>query len=186
MSSPAELESQVKAARKPSFCKRFCRQLNFYNLCRLKKVASLAACVLVAIVMIYAIIEYTKRPNGIDELEPAIELVAFIFYFASCVILFLALLEINLVLAQMKFLESWVGLGMALIYLAVLALAAVQPVQRLRRDNDLKIMNQTGGYAMAISGALFIVFGLIGGKTLKLKSKQAAEDAAKMDEMTTS
>jgi len=163
----------------PGFCCRLasccCDYVHFIWLSRFLATAS---SLLIAVVTCWAAV---AAASGAGSAEVAVVDVLFDGFLGIVALgLGLASLGCGIVLAQCQFLESWLGLGVSQIFLAVAALQDVWRTCAVHRDGA-EVFLTVACYVVGATGLLFGVMGACGGKRVL---ERAVQRQARADEGT--
>jgi len=152
--------------RKRTCCQAICGLLTYLNFIKLMKFVGSLACAAIFGIIGYA---FTDYPSISTTSEVAL-VIAYGFHMLTALVQIFAIFEVELLLTQIKLLESWVVLGIFQVYLADLVLSTVSYNSQLSDDITKSI--QVSSYTLAIVGVLFVLIGAIGGKGLQHRKEE--------------
>jgi len=111
----------------------------------------------------------------ITSFNQIVDLIYLIFHGCLTLLLFFGFFELSFVHTFFPVLESWVGLGVMLVYLAVASLSKAQCTTQWK--DNVGVLGVC--YTMMGIGVLFIILGCCGGKRMRnrqLKKEQIKEE----------
>jgi len=144
--------------------------MRFY---RFMKALGILSCIGVGAISFLTLSDATSNAGSLDGVVTIIYLA---FQLILSVILFLAFIEFQWVLAHIQLLESWVGLGLFQIYLSVTTLSKVNC------SSSYKDSTPTTAVCCLLAGigVFFAVFGCLGGK--RYTKRKAQQENVQMAE----
>jgi len=176
--SDANASDAQSARQKPGCFKRCyrscCATLTFLNFTKLLSfVAVISALGLIALLLLAL---KNAGDDKIDTVDDVVEVVAMVALIVTSLILIGGVLNWRIVAAHIAAFESWMFKGAALVHSSVMSLSVIRPSERYAKDQTSLDLTRAGAYSMFITGILFILLGLVGGKTLKEREIKRLKD----------
>jgi len=100
-----------------------------------------------------------------------VSILALIFYLITAVVIILGIIDLGILLKWAPIMGSWIFLGLAMVYLAVITLAFIVGQGLTTQQHDAMYYSSL---VLAGVGGLFFLLGLCGGKNKKM-SQEASE-----------
>jgi len=142
---------------------------NYLSFVRIVMFIGVAACGVIGTIHIYGIIAIAE--SKISSQNQVVAILALIFYLMTALVIILGIIDFGMIMKWAPILGSWIFLGLAMVYLAVLTLAFIQGQPLTQEQHDVMYY---ASLVLAGVGALFFLLGLCGGKNKKI-SQEASE-----------
>jgi hypothetical protein len=168
----ASNDACLKSCMVAVFCCGCCSFLRAY---RLFQVVGTLCSIIFGTLTVISIIESVTN-DGIRLIDQVFTVLEGSYVVFFCLMIIGALFDVERVLKSFAFLDSWVGLGLFQLFVALLSYFRVRFYSDIKESDLLDDATQLAleilCYCAMAVGIAFAIFGLAGGKDLRMKKQQ--------------